>query len=67
MSNKPKNVKRLVKYTSNKAERKHIALVREAKKQGYKHSGSKSMHVLHNIIPTKYNFVYKGIRRLFSK
>lgn len=46
MSNKPKNVKRLVEYVPTVGERRHTAMVREAKKQGYKHPGSKPMRVL---------------------
>ena len=40
MSNKPKNVKRLTEYYPTKGERRHTAMVREAKKQGFKHPGS---------------------------
>lgn len=46
MSNKPKNVKRLVTYYPTKGERCHMAMVREAKKQGLKHPGSRPMRVL---------------------
>lgn len=46
MSNKPKNVKRLTEYHPTKGERCHTAMVREAKKQGFKHPGSKPMRVL---------------------
>ena len=46
MSNKPKDVKRLVTYYPTKGERCHMAMVREAKKQGFKHPGSKPMRVL---------------------
>lgn len=46
MSNKPKNVKRLTEYHHTKGERRHTAMVREAKKQGFKHPGSKPMRVL---------------------
>lgn len=46
MSNKPKNVKRLTEYHPTKDERRHTAMVREAKKQGFKHPGSKPMRVL---------------------
>lgn len=46
MSNKPKNAKRLTEYHPTKGERRHTAMVREAKKQGFKHPGSKPMRVL---------------------
>lgn len=46
MSNKPKNVKRLTEYHPTKGECRHTAMVREAKKQGFKHPGSKPMRVL---------------------
>lgn len=65
MSNKPKNVKRLTEYYPTKCERRHTAMVREAKKQGLKHPGSKSMRILSNIIPSKY--AIKAIRSLFNK
>lgn len=67
MSNKPKDVKRLTEYYPTKGERRHTAMVREAKKQGLKHPGSKPMHILRNIVPIKYNLVPKAIRRLFGK
>ena len=53
MSNRFKSFKRLVEYIPTKGERRHIAMVREAKKQGFKHSGSKPMHILRNIVPIK--------------
>ena len=53
MSNRFKSFKRLVEYTPTKGERRHIAMVREAKKQGFKHPGSKPMHILRNIVPIK--------------
>lgn len=53
MSNKPKGVKRLVPFKPTKGERRHIAMVREAKKQGISHPGSKPLIILSNIIPTK--------------
>lgn len=53
MSNKPKNVKRLVDYDYTKAELAHLSFVREAKKQGYKHPGAKRLNVLRNIKPIK--------------
>lgn len=53
MSNRFKSFKRLVKYTPTKGERCHIAMVREAKKQGYKNPGSKPMNILRRIIPVK--------------
>lgn len=49
MSNKPKNSNRIVEYVPNQAERSHISMVREAKKRGFKHSGSKAMSVLRSI------------------
>lgn len=52
MSNKPKNVKRLTEYYPTKGERRHTAMVSEAKKQYLKHPGSKPMCILCNIIPT---------------
>ena len=67
MSNKPKNVKRLVTYYPTKGERCHMAMVREAKKQGLKHPGSRPMRILRNIVPTKYSNSTIGLRRLFSK
>lgn len=67
MSNKPKNVKRLTEYYPTKGERRHTAMVREAKKQGLKHPGSKPIRVLSNIVPSKYNLIPKAIRRLFGK
>ena len=45
--------KRLVEYIPTVGERRHIAMVREAKKQEFKHPGSKPMHILRNIIPIK--------------
>lgn len=54
MSNKPKNAKRIVNYVPNKGERRHIALVNEARKQDYKNPGSKSLHTLKRIIPMKF-------------
>lgn len=53
MSNKFKNSKRIVEYIPTVGERRHTAMVREAKKQEYKHPGSKSMNILRRIIPTK--------------
>ena len=50
MINKPKNVKRLITYYPTKGERCHMAIVREAKKQGLKHPGSRPMHILRNIV-----------------
>ena len=67
MSNKPKGVKRLVTYYPTKGERCHMAMVREAKKQGLKHPGSKPMHILSNIVPAKYSNNLIGLRRLFNK
>ena len=49
MSNKPKNVKRLTEYHPTKGERRHTAMVREAKKQDFKHPYSKHMRVLRYI------------------
>ena len=43
---------RIIKYNHTKGERRHIALVREAKKQGYSNPGSKPIKILKNIIPT---------------
>ena len=65
MSNKPKNVKRLIEYYPTKGERRHTAMVREAKKQGLNHPGSKPMQILSNIVPSKY--AIKAIRSLFGK
>lgn len=65
MSNKPKDVKRLTKYYPTKAERRHKSVVLEAKKQGLKHSGSKSMSTLSRIIPT--SVVSNTLRRLFHR
>ena len=42
-------------------------MVREAKKQGFKHPGSKPMRILSNIIPTKYSNIPIALRRLFGK
>lgn len=67
MSNKPKDVKRLVEYILTVGERCHIAMVREAKKQGYKHPGSKPMRILRNIVPAKATLLSHSLRRLFSK
>lgn len=67
MSNKPKGVKRLVTYYPTKGERCHMAMVREAKKQGLKHPGSRPMHILSNIVPAKYSYSPIGLRRLFNK
>lgn len=67
MSNKPKDVKRLVEYILTVGERCHIAMVREAKKQGYKHPGSKPMSILRNIVPTKATLLPHSLRRLFGK
>lgn len=53
MSNKLKNTKRLVEYIPTVGERRHTAMVREAKKQGYKHPGSKLINVLRRIISIK--------------
>ena len=53
MSNKHKNTKRLVEYVPTVGERRHTAIVREAKKQGYKHPGSKLINVLRRIISIK--------------
>lgn len=65
MSNKPKNAKRLTEYYPTKGERRHTAMVHEAKKQGLKHPGSKHMRILSNIVPSKY--AIKAIRSLFGK
>lgn len=65
MSNKPKNAKRLTEYYPTKGERRHTAMVREAKKQGLNYSGSKPMRILSNIVPSKY--AIKAIRSLFGK
>lgn len=54
MSNKPKGVLRLTKYNKTVGERRHEALVREVKKQGYKHPGSKSLRSLLNIVPMSF-------------
>ena len=67
MSNKPKDVKRLVTYYPTKDERRHIAMVREAKKQGLKHPGSRPMRILSNIVPAKYSNIPIDLRRLFGK
>lgn len=67
MSNKPKNVKRLIEYHPTKGERCHMAMVREAKKQGLKHPGSRPMRILSNIVPAKYSNSPIGLRRLFNK
>lgn len=67
MSNKPKNVKRLVEYIPNKAERRHTALVREAKKQGYKHSGSKHISSLKRIIPAKLISKFTNLFKKFTR
>lgn len=67
MSNKPKDVKRLVEYIPTVSERCHIAIVREAKKQGYKHPGSKPMRILRNIVPAKATLLPHILRRLFGK
>ena len=53
MSNKSKNVKRLVEYIPTVGECRHTAMIREAKKQGYKHPGSKPISILRRIIPAK--------------
>ena len=67
MSNKPKDIKRIVTYYSTKGERRHTAMVREAKKQGLKHPGSRPMHILSNIVPAKYSDIPISLRRLFGK
>lgn len=67
MSNKSKNIKRLVPYYPTKCERRHIAMVREVKKQGFKHPGSKPMRILRNIEPTKLFDTSIGLRRIFGK
>lgn len=67
MSNKPKDVKRLVEYIPTVGEHCHIAMVREAKKQGYKHPGSKPMRILRNIVPDKATLLPHSLRRLFGK
>lgn len=67
MSNKPKNVKHLTEYYPTKGERRHTAMVREAKKQGFKHPGSKPIRILSNIVPIRYNLIPNAIRRLFGK
>ena len=67
MSNKPKDVKRLVTYYPTKGERCHMAMVREAKKQGLKHPGSRPMYIISNIVPTKYSDIPISLRRLFGK
>ena len=53
MSNKPKGVKRLEELKPNKKTRRHIALVREARKQSYKNPGSKKLKTLLHIVPMK--------------
>lgn len=65
MSNKPKNVKRLTEYYPTKAERRHKSMVLEAKKQDFKHPGSKSMSVLSRIIST--SKVSSTLRRLLHR
>lgn len=67
MSNKPKGVKRLTEYFPTKGECRHTAMVREAKKQGYKHPGSKTMSTLRRIIPAKYSQMPLALRRSFGK
>ena len=67
MSNKLKNSKRLVEYIPNKSERRHIAMVREANKQGFKHPGSKPMRILCNIVPTAYSIIPSRLKRIFGK
>ena len=67
MSNKPKDVMHLIEYIPTKGERRHTAMVREAKKQGYKHPGSKTINILSRIIPTKYSQIPLGLKRLFGK
>lgn len=67
MSNKPKDVKSLVEYIPTIGERRHTAMVREAKKQGYKHPGSKPMHILRNIVPAKATLLSRSLRHLFGK
>lgn len=64
MSNKPKSVKRLVEYIDTPADRRHKALVNEAKKQGYKHPGSKPHSILLNIIPMAFRSI-KNLRKTF--
>lgn len=54
MSNKPKGVLRLTKYNKTVGECRHEALVREVKKQGYKHPGSKFLRSLLNIVPMSF-------------
>lgn len=58
MSNKFKNSKRIVEYIPTVGERRHTAMVREAKKQGYKHPGSKPMRILSNIVPIKFHKLF---------
>lgn len=65
MSNKPKGVKRLTKYELTKGERRHTSMVNVAKSAGLKHSGSKPMCILHNIIPTKAT-IYSKFKDLFG-
>lgn len=65
MSNKPKGVKRLTEYNPNKAERRHKLMVLEAKKQGFKHPGSKSINALSRIIPT--SVASSTLRRLLHR
>ena len=54
MSTKPEGALRLTKYNKTVGEHRHEALVREAKKQGYKHPGSKSLRKLLNIVPMSF-------------
>lgn len=66
MSNKHKNTKCLVEYVPTVGEHRHTAMVYEVKKEGYKHSGSKHILMLRNIIPIKPSSkLSSALRKLF--
>lgn len=65
MSNKLKGAARIYPYVKTKGELRHEALVREARKQGHKHPGSKRLHVLCQVVPSK--FANAILNRVLSK
>lgn len=69
MSNKPKNHARIYPHVlETREERKHKHLVREAKKQGHRHAGSKTLKCLSLIKPTKFTEITNSVfSRLFKK
>lgn len=50
-------VSRIYPYNKTKGERRHEAMVANAKKAGFKHPGSKNSKQLYNIISTN---IYRG-------